>query len=61
MDTRGKAMHRKVNQYNAIKLNCYNDTFEIVSGNESEDGKFWMAWAIASEYDSKPQVVVGSA
>jgi hypothetical protein len=44
-------MHKVVNQYNAFKLNEYNGTFEIVSGNDS-DGKFWMDWAIASEYDS---------
>jgi hypothetical protein len=44
-------MHRKVNDYNAFKLNEYQGTFEIVSGNDN-DGKFWMAWAIASEYDS---------
>lgn len=43
--------HRVVNQYNAFKLNKYRGTFEIVSGNDNE-GKFWMAWAIASEYDS---------
>jgi accessory colonization factor AcfC len=44
-------MHRKVNDYNAFKLNEYQGTFEIVSGNDN-DGKFWMNWAIASEYDS---------
>lgn len=45
-------MHKVVDQYNAFKLNEYNGTFEIVSGNDSE-GKFWMNWAIASEYDSE--------
>jgi hypothetical protein len=45
-------MHRVVNQYNAFKLNEYRGTFEVVSGNENE-GKFWMDWAIASEYDSE--------
>lgn len=44
-------MHRIVNKYNAFKLNEYQGVFEIVSGNDNE-GKFWMDWAIASEYDS---------
>lgn len=44
-------MHRVVNQYNAFKLNDYQGTYEIVSGNDNE-GKFWMDWTIASEYDS---------
>jgi accessory colonization factor AcfC len=44
-------MYKVVDQYNAFKLNEYNGTFEIVSGNDNE-GKFWMDWAIASEYDS---------
>jgi hypothetical protein len=45
-------MHKVVNPNNAFKLNEYNDTQELVGGNVSEDGKFWMDWAIASEYDS---------
>lgn len=42
-------MHRKVSEYNAFKLNEYQGTYEIVSGNDN-DGKFYMAWGIASEY-----------
>lgn len=45
-------MHKKVDQYNAMKLSEYQGTFEVVSGNEGEDGKFYMEWAIRSEYDS---------
>ena len=45
-------MHKVVNPNNAFKLNEYNGTQELVGGNVSEDGKFWMDWAIASEYDS---------
>lgn len=45
-------MHKIVNKNNAFKFNEYNGTQELVSGNVSEDGKFWMDWAIASEYDS---------
>jgi accessory colonization factor AcfC len=45
-------MHKVVNQYNAFKLNEYNGTFEIVSGDVDNNGKFWMNWTIASEYDS---------
>jgi hypothetical protein len=45
-------MHRIVNQYNAFKLNEYQGIFEVVSGNVNDD-KFWMDWAIASEYDSE--------
>ena len=44
-------MHRKVNKYNAFELNEYNGTYEIVSGNESDDGKFYIDWVIASKYD----------
>jgi putative FmdB family regulatory protein len=47
-----RPMHKIVNKNNALKLNEYNDTQELVSGNVSEDGKFWMDWAIASEYNS---------
>lgn len=46
-------MHKVVNPNNAFKLNKYNDTYELVGGNESDDGKFWMDWAIASEFDSE--------
>lgn len=45
--------HKVINEHNAIKLNCYNSTYEIVSGNVSDDDKFWMNWTIASEYDSE--------
>lgn len=44
-------MHRVINQLNAFKLNEYQGTYEVVSGNDN-DGTFYMAWAIASEYDS---------
>jgi hypothetical protein len=43
--------HRVVNEYNAMKLNCYNGTYEIVSGNAKDD-KFYPEWAIVSRYDS---------
>jgi hypothetical protein len=46
-------MHRVVNEYNAFKLNEYQGTFEVVSGNVDSDNKFWMDWAIASEYNSE--------
>lgn len=46
-------MHKVVNANNAFRLNEYNGTYEIVSGNVSDDGKFWMDWTIASEYDSE--------
>jgi hypothetical protein len=46
-------MHKIVNKNNAFKLNEYQGTYEIVSGNVSDDGKFWMNWTIASEYDSE--------
>jgi hypothetical protein len=45
-------MHKKVDKYNAFRLNEYNGIFEIVSGNEGEDGKFYTNWVIASKYDS---------
>lgn len=45
-------MHKVVDQYNALKLNKYQEIYEIVTGNVDENGKFWMNWAIASEYDS---------
>jgi hypothetical protein len=45
-------MHKVVNANNALKLNEYQGTYEIVGGNVSDDGKFWMNWTIASEYDS---------
>ena len=45
--------HRKVDTYNAMKLNEYNDTFEIISGNESDDGTFYPTWAIVSEYSEE--------
>ena len=44
-------MYREVNPNNAFQLNCYNGTYEVVNGNVN-DGKFWMDWTIASEYDS---------
>lgn len=46
-------MHKIVSQYNAFKLNEYNGIFEIVSGNVDNNDKFWMDWAIASEYSSE--------
>ena len=45
--------HRKVDTYNAMKLNEYNGTFEIISGNESDDGIFYPTWAIVSEYSEE--------
>ena len=45
--------HRKVDTYNAMKLNEYNGTFEIISGNESDDGTFYPTWAIVSEYSEE--------
>ena len=41
--------HKVVNQYNAFRLNEYNDVFEIVSGNDNE-GVFYPTWVIVSEY-----------
>ena len=45
--------HRKVNDWNAMKLGEYNGTYEIISGNEAEDGTFYPTWAIVSEYSAE--------
>jgi len=45
-------MHKKVNEYNAMQLNEYNEILELVAGNE-KDGKFYMKWSIASRYDEE--------
>ena len=46
-------MHKVVDTNNAFKLNEYQGTYEVVSGNVGDNGKFWMDWTIASEYDSE--------
>ena len=45
--------YKKVNKWNALKLGEYNGIFEIISGNESDDGTFYPVWAIVSEYSEK--------
>ena len=44
--------YKEIDSYNAIQLNEYNGVFEVVGGNAS-DGKFYMRWTIASEYNSE--------
>ena len=36
-----------------MKLNEYNGTYEIVSGNEAKGGTFYPTWAIVSEYSEE--------
>ena len=45
--------HKKVNEWNAMKLGEYNGTYEIISGNEAEGGTFYPTWAIVSEYSEE--------
>lgn len=45
-------MFKKVDEYNAFKLNEYNDIFEIVGGS-TDEGKFYMTWTIITEYDKE--------
>ena len=45
--------HKKVNEYNAMKLGEYNGTYEIISGNEADGGTFYPTWAIVSEYSEE--------
>ena len=47
-----KEVFKKVDEYNAFKLNEYNDIFEIVGGSSDGD-KFYMTWTIVTEYDKE--------
>jgi hypothetical protein len=43
---------RRIDQYNSVKVEKYNDHYNLVLGNENED-KFYPDWRFLSQWDKE--------